>query len=244
MAPLLDLVDVERHHPAPDGGFLLSVPRLTLAAGTRTVVLGPSGSGKSTLLDLLAFLAMPQRSGRFVLSAGGEDHDIDACWRRGDRRRLARLRARHLGYVLQTGGLVPYLSVTENILLSRRLLGLPVPGPLDELAASVGVTALLRRMPGALSVGQRQRVALLRALAHEPALVLADEPTAALDRGHALEAADVLVAATERFGAAMVLVTHDETIAARIGGRVLQCSPLSDSASPTSRLEERDPGAG
>jgi putative ABC transport system ATP-binding protein len=229
---LLALCDVERHYQADDGGFTLRIPRLRIAAGERLVVLGPSGSGKSTLLDLLAFLAGPTHAGLFTLSVGQMRHDIAQAWR-GPARALVDLRARHIGYVLQTGGLLPYLSVAENILLSRRLLRLPGTGKVSVLAETLGISGLLRRRPAELSVGQRQRVAVARALAHEPALVLADEPTAALDAGLALTVADALSSTCAALGAALVVVTHDQVIAARIGGRVLTCRPDRRDSSAT-----------
>jgi len=222
--PLIYLETIERRYRSGDDGFALRVPRLSIGAGERVVVLGPSGSGKSTLLDLLAFLAAPEPGGRFVLHAGGEAHDIAAAWRRG-RASLAALRARHIGYVLQTGGLLPYLTVRENALLAPRLLGMEASATLAALADTLGIAKLLGRLPAQLSVGQRQRVAVARALAHRPALVLADEPTAALDAGTAAAVADTLADASEAVGAALVVVTHDAGVAARIGGRVLACRP-------------------
>ncbi len=222
-APLLELRDVTRIHRAADGGFAFHVPELTVAAGEHVVVVGQSGSGKSTLLDLVALLAAPDTAGRFILDPGDGPMDVAALWAKGDRNSLTRLRARYVGYVLQTGGLLPYLSVRENILLARRLLGLAVPGPLANLAAAVGLANLLDRLPAQLSVGQRQRAAVARALAHEPRLLLADEPTAALDPGLAGQVMEALLAASASIGAALVLVTHDMALATRVGGRILRC---------------------
>lgn len=232
--PLLRLEGVERTHRAADGGFALSVPRLDVAAGERVVVLGPSGSGKSTLLDLLAFLAAPDRVESFLFSPDGHSHDIAALWRRGDRAALTRLRAAHMGYVLQTGGLLPYLTVRENLLLARRLLGLEVPGPADRLAEAVGVADLLGRRPAQLSIGQRQRVAVIRALAHMPRMILADEPTAALDAGLGERVIDTLVAVSGAVGAALVLVTHDEELACRAQGRIVRCQARRGADAPGS----------
>jgi putative ABC transport system ATP-binding protein len=223
---------IERQYGSASGGFALRVPDLRIAAGECIVVLGPSGSGKSTLLDLLAFLATPEPHGRFTFSPKEGTHDILAAWD-GRRYLLKTLRARHIGYVLQSGGLLPYLTVRENILLGRRLLRQDIPGPLLRLADDLSIAALLNRHPDALSVGQRQRVAIARALAHQPALVLADEPTAALDATIALTAADTLVAGAASVGAALVVVTHDKAIAARIGGRTVACRPYDDVAAAT-----------
>lgn len=237
-APLLELEGVEKVHRSGGEAFRLLVPELRIAAGERIVLLGPSGSGKSTLLDLLALLSPPDAAVRFTLNAHGRAHDVAAAWRRSANLPAA-LRARHIGYVLQTGGLVPYLSVGENIILSRRLLGLAVPGPLATLAEAVGIGDLLDRLPAEISVGQRQRAALARALAHRPALLLADEPTAALDPQSADRVLKVLLAASEALGAAMVLVTHDTAIARASGGRVIHCRPAPGSETAISMVSER-----
>jgi putative ABC transport system ATP-binding protein len=220
---LLELKDVSRAYQAADGGFTLQVPELTIAPGETVVVVGPSGSGKSTLLDLLAFIAKPDRITRFGFRpTPGEVHDIGALWRRAPGR-LSRLRGEHIGYVLQTGGLLPFLTVRENLLLPCRRLGRSPR--LSPLGRALGLDGLLRRRQHELSVGQRQRVAVARALAHGPALVLADEPTAALDAGLAEMVADALAAAARAIGSALIVVTHDSTIAARVGGRIIACRP-------------------
>ena len=144
-----------------------------MAAGERLALVGPSGSGKSTALDVLALMLAPRDAERFVLTApDGTAWDIAALWRARARGRLTALRARLIGYVLQTGGLVPFLSVQENILLGRRLLGLSCPGPAPALMTDLGIAGLAGRLPQHLSLGERQRVAIARALAHRPALVL------------------------------------------------------------------------
>ena len=220
--------DVERRYRSEDGEFVLRLPSLDVAPGECLSVLGPSGSGKSTLLDLLALLAAPEPGGAFTFLAGKRRHDIAALWQRGRRRELTALRARHIGYVLQTGGLLPYLTVRGNILLTRRLLRLPGDGPVLALAERLDLRALLGRTPDQLSVGQRQRVAVARALAHGPGLLLADEPTAALDTALAGTVVDALLDASTLVGAALVLVTHDESLAERLPGQTLRCRPARD----------------
>jgi len=220
---LLEMQDVSRAYRGGDGGFTLIIPELTVAAGEIIVIVGPSGSGKSTLLDLLAFLAAPSGSRSFRFRPGsGNGHDIASLWRRAPAQ-LHRLRGRYIGYVLQTGGLLPYLNVSENLLLPCRLLG-SVPH-IDELAEVLGIAPHMQRRPDQLSIGQRQRVAIARALAHAPALVLADEPTAALDAGLAMVVADAMVEAARKVGSALIVVTHDVAVADRVGGRRIVCRP-------------------
>ncbi len=226
--PVVTMRDVERRYRSEDGEFILLIAALDVAPGECVSVLGPSGSGKSTLLDLLALLAAPERAGTFTFTVSGRSHDVASLWQHGRRGALTGLRARHVGYVLQTGGLLPYLTVRGNILLTRRLLRLPGDGPLLALAERLELRHLLGRTPGQLSVGQRQRVAVARALAHNPGLLLADEPTAALDTTLAGTVVDALLDASALVGAALVLVTHDESLAARLPGRTLRCRPSRD----------------
>jgi putative ABC transport system ATP-binding protein len=219
----LEIEDVSRTYRGGDLGFTLLIPRLTVTPGEIIVIVGPSGSGKSTLLDMLAFLAAPDAAGRFWFRPmTGRNHDIGALWRRSPAQ-LHRLRGRYIGYVLQTGGLLPYLSVRDNLLLPCRLLH-SAPH-IDDLAQVLGIAGLMERRPDQLSIGQRQRVAIARALAHGPALVLADEPTAALDAGLAMVVADAMVEAARKVGSALIVVTHDVAIADRVGGRRIECRP-------------------
>ncbi|QCN95927.1 ATP-binding cassette domain-containing protein [Azospirillum argentinense] len=230
--PLVDLQDCVHERAAGSDRFRLAVERFTLCPGDQIALVGPSGCGKSTTLDLLSLIVAPTRAGRFTLrmpQAGtvagtlAEPVDVMALWRRGARDRLTALRAAHMGYVLQTGGLVPFLSVRENVLLTRRALGLPCPGPAVTLMETLGVAELERRLPRQISIGQRQRVAIARALAHQPAVILADEPTASLDPSLA-EGTMKLLSAVARFQkAALVVVTHDHRLAERTGLTVVEC---------------------
>jgi putative ABC transport system ATP-binding protein len=207
-----------------DDGLLVAIERLVLRPGEVVALVGPSGCGKSTVLDLLAFTLRPDRAGRFALGeAGGAVHDVAALWRRGAGASLTDLRARLIGYVLQTAGLLPYLSAFENAMLGRHLLGLGGPGELPSLFAALGLTALTRRMPAELSIGERQRVAVARALAHRPHLLLADEPTAALDPATARETIALLVDLARRTGSATVIVSHDHDLVAAAGCRIIAC---------------------
>jgi putative ABC transport system ATP-binding protein len=186
------------------------VPLLRVARGTRLALIGESGSGKSTLLELLAMIAMPSEAREFSFSpsAGGPVSDLDAIWRERGSDTLSELRSRYVGYVLQHGGLLPYLSVRRNIELPRLLLGLPVEGAADDLAAKLGIAQQLDKLPGKLSVGQRQRAAIGRALAHEPPIVIADEPTAAIDPLNAQRIIGLLVDLVDALGVTLILATH------------------------------------
>ena len=152
--------------------------------------------------------------------------DIANLWRQRFRRELARIRARRIGFVLQTGGLLPYLSVRENVLLNRRLLGLPLTdGALDDIVQKLEIGDLLNKKPGQLSIGQSQRVAIGRALAHTPALLLADEPTSALDPRLADQVMELLVDLVKRFDVTAVIATHEQCRIRTLGLREVRARP-------------------
>lgn len=201
------------------GGLTVAIERLSLPPGSRAALVGPSGCGKSTVLDLLAATLRPDRAERLTVAGT----DLVPLWQRGDMRAVAAWRARQLGYVLQTGGLLPALSVAENIRLGRRLLRLPGWGPAAGLVRRLGLEPLLQRRPPQLSIGERQRVAIVRALAHEPALVLADEPTAALDPERASDVMHLLADLAAERGTTLLIVTHDAALAEAAGLAILPC---------------------
>ena len=214
-APLLDISALHVTRRAGQYAFRLEVPGFSLAPGGCVALLGKSGSGKSTMLDLLALALPPDGAARFTFRPHGEAIDLAAAWR-GTATIQDRTRAQHIGYVLQTGGLLPFLSVRRNIALPAEIAGRPAPQRVEELARRLGVSHHLDRMPHALSVGERQRVAIARALVHQPPLVLADEPTSALDPALAVEVLDLLLAETRAEGAALIIATHDHDAAERL----------------------------
>lgn len=213
---MLSLNAVHKSRGVGSQRYSLVIPTLQLRAGEQLAIVGPSGCGKSTLLDMLALVLAPDRSGQFEFN----QVDIGALWRADGQSALARLRSRHLGYVLQTGGLLGFLDVRGNIALSRQLLGLKDDGSVARLAAQLEISDQLDKPPAALSVGQRQRVSCARALAHAPQLVLADEPTASLDPLNAERVMQTLLAQAREHRAACVIATHDEPLARASGLQV------------------------
>lgn len=195
---------------ADDGGFQLSATQFKVDRGERWALVGPSGCGKSTLLDALAMISTPASVGRFIIwPQDGMATNVRPLLTERRHSALARLRARFAGYVLQTGGLMPFLNVQENIELPCRLNG-QIPGARAAvLAERLGIARHLKKKPQELSVGERQRVAIARALAHRPVVVLADEPTAALDPATADGVMSLLVDLAEREGAAVIVASHD-----------------------------------
>ncbi|MGY2252106.1 ABC transporter ATP-binding protein [Pseudomonas reactans] len=221
---MLNLNAVHKSRGVGSQRYSLVIPALTLRAGEQLAIVGPSGCGKSTLLDLLALVLAPDQVGQFEF----HQQDIDGLWRGDQQSTLAALRSQHLGYVLQTGGLLGFLDVRGNIALSRQLLGLKDDGSVARLAEQLEISDQLAKKPAALSVGQRQRVSCARALAHSPQLVLADEPTASLDPLNAERVMQALLAQTREHRAACVIATHDEPLARASGLQVRRISCRRD----------------
>ncbi len=212
MAPHLvfRLRGVTKVWAAPDEEFRLSVPRVDIRAGEQIAVLGQSGCGKSTLLDLLAMTLEPTACGSFRFEPEtGHQADIQEAWVKRRLDLMAGLRGRHIGYVLQTGGLLPFLTVRENIELPRRLCRLVQDDTVQILAERLQIAGQLRKLPAALSVGQRQRVAVARALAHQPTVILADEPTASLDPHTSAEVMELFVELAAQNGTTLVVASHE-----------------------------------
>jgi putative ABC transport system ATP-binding protein len=227
--PTIDLADVSLALSArgrATGRFELAVPRFSAWRGEAIALVGESGSGKSTLLNLIGLAQRPDRAGTFMLGTrDGAAHDIAALWRRGADAALTTLRAHHQGYVLQQGGLLPFLSVRGNIGLALDLAGRPDRGAVAAVAASLGIARLLDRGIGEISVGQRQRVAIARALVHEPDMILADEPTANVHPSMADEVLGLLREQAQRHQALLVMATHDVGRAAGFGFTFVEVVP-------------------
>ena len=223
MPSVYRLRDVIKVRASQGATFRLRVPRLDIAAGERIALVGESGCGKSTLLDLLVMVLQPTqaRAFRFVPQAG-TDCDIPDLWETRQRNRLSELRKRHIGYVMQTGGLLPFLSVRDNINLSRRLLSLSDDGTVGQLADALGISRHLDKLPALLSVGERQRVAIARALAHRPAIVVADEPTASVDPLTAQRIMVLFLSLAEELGTTVIVASHNLQLVESAGLRRIE----------------------
>ena len=203
------LTNITKKWPGAQG-FTLAVPELIIRRGEKVALVGLSGCGKSTLLDLLAMVLRPDEAGQFTFfSQAGQKQDVMDIWKRKKLSRLARIRMVHIGYVLQTGGLFPFLSIRENIGISLLGLGLPVNDAVEDMAKRLHIERHLNKLPGQLSVGERQRVAIGRAMAHRPSLVIADEPTASLDPINAEDIMDLFSALADENGVTLIMATHD-----------------------------------
>jgi ABC-type lipoprotein export system ATPase subunit len=205
-------------YPTEDGEDVVALRSvdLDLAPGSRFSLLGPSGSGKSTLINLLAGLLRPT-AGRLRVG----DHELATM----SETELVGYRGGGVGTLVQGAArnLLPYLTAEQNVEFSR--LGLPRRRrrrlrPVPDLLDVVGAAHLARRQVAALSGGEQQRVALAVALANEPGLLLADEPTSQLGVEHREGVVEALCHANDALGATLVVVTHDVAVAAAVGSTV------------------------
>ncbi|MFC1677152.1 ABC transporter ATP-binding protein [Planctomycetota bacterium] len=212
---MLELINVQKKYQSPLAGESLSVLEditVKVEPGQSVSIVGPSGSGKSTLLNIIGALDKPT-SGRVLL----DDTDIGQL----DENKLARIRNEQIGFVFQLHHLLPQCSVLENVLLptiankksgSRKTFEQRALSLIER----VGLKDWLLHRPGELSVGQRQRVAVVRALINKPKLLLADEPTGSLDSRASETIVQLLVELNKTEAVTLIVVTHSDAIAERM----------------------------
>lgn len=204
METMLELRDITKSFPQQR---VLEGISLTVGDGESVAIMGPSGSGKSTLLHCMSGVLVPDQGE--VLFDGRDVAAISDAER-------SRLRLEHFGFIFQDGQLLPELTATENVALSQIMRGVSrsqAHKDAVDMLTRLGLGAYVDRYPGQLSGGQGQRVAIARALAGPPSVVFADEPTAALDQATGHEVMQQIVAVCQKFGVALVVVTHDPKIA-------------------------------
>jgi predicted ABC-type transport system involved in lysophospholipase L1 biosynthesis ATPase subunit len=218
-SPLLKLIDVSKRYESPASTEAVAVLRdvsLVIQRGESVAIVGPSGSGKSTLLNIMGTLDRPT-SGQVLLD-GRELNQLDDI-------QLAAVRNREIGFIFQSHHLLPQCTVLENVLvptLANKDAALR-NGAFERAKRwleKVGLGARLTHRPGQLSGGERQRVAVVRALINQPKLLLADEPTGALDRASAQNLADLLVELNREDNVTLIVVTHALDLAKRMGRRL------------------------
>lgn len=221
---LLEITDLQKNYRDPEGSLLrvVDVPAFTLNDREQVALRGESGSGKTTLLHLIAGILKADHG--TIRIAGREMTGLAEAGR-------DQLRAQSIGYIFQTFNLLQGCTCLENVLLGMKF-GPGIDRPFaEELLRRVGLSDKLRHLPRQLSVGQQQRVAVARALANRPKLVLADEPTGNLDHVNAAASLKLIREACRENGAALLLVSHDREV---LGGfeRVLDLQTLNRAAAP------------
>ncbi len=205
----IEVVDVTKQYRTP-GGVVRALDGISLRVGPgeSVAIVGPSGCGKSTLLGLIAGLDTPS-SGTITIGA----QHVSSM----DEEDRARLRRRDVGLIFQSDDLLPFLTATENVSAQLALAdGKGAHADSVEILAGAGLDEEIDKLPDQLSGGQRQRVAVARATVHRPRLIVADEPTGSLDPDNAMAVVDLLLEAQRATGATLVLVTHEEAVAARL----------------------------
>lgn len=226
----LHITDLKKRYVAPDGSFVptIDIPAFALADAEQVALVGSSGSGKTTLLHLMAGILVPD-GGRVVYDLGQEGkYDLTSL------SEAARdvFRGRHIGYIFQTHHLLAGFTARENVLLGMSFSGSAAdPQWADHLLDEVGLSERKHYKPAKLSVGQQQRVAVARALASKPKVVLADEPTGALDAGNAQQVLDLIRALCTEIHAALVLVSHDQSLTSQLP-RSVALAELNQAAKP------------
>ncbi len=202
---LLAISALRRSYASPDGASacVVDVPGFALGPGEQVAVRGESGSGKTTFLHLIAGILTPDAGS--VLIDGREMAGASESAR-------DRLRAQAIGYIFQTFNLLQGYTCRENVMLGMAFAGKADPARVSQLLDRVGLRDRANHRPRQLSTGQQQRVAVARALANRPKLVLADEPTGNLDRRNAVEALALIRDTCRESGAALLLVSHDPAV--------------------------------
>ena len=204
MNTVLECREISKHYGEGDlAEPVLAGVSVTLNPGETGVLIGPSGSGKTTLLSILGCLLRPS-GGELYIAGRRVDFTSSSA--------LGELRRTQLGFVFQHAQLLPFLTVEDNLWMVGRNAGLekePLKRRLNVLLTRLGLDAMRTKKPDKLSGGQRQRVAIARAMLHQPAILLADEPTAALDWHNGENVIDLLIEQAGEAGAALVVVTHD-----------------------------------
>ena len=211
---VIQLDGVQKAFLTPAGEIvpILDVDRFEFAAGEQVALEGHSGSGKTTLLNVIAGIMRPD-AGSVVLDGVDLSRLPEAA--------RDRVRADRLGLVFQQFNLLPGFTAIENVLVAMAFSSVrPDRSRAEALLASVGLAHRLSHKPAALSVGEQQRVAVARALANRPRVILADEPTASIDPGHQQQVVDLLKQTCEQENVALVVVTHTPEVAAQFSRRV------------------------
>lgn len=189
----------------PDSDFKLNIKQLDFEKGSKTAIIGTSGYGKTTMLNLIAGINLPVEGQ--VNIAGNTVNLLNDKQRRD-------FRIQHIGFIFQDFKLIPYLNIIDNILLPFRINSIikiekDTIQRVQDLTKELGIRNKLKKYPSKLSQGEKQRVAICRALLNRPSIILADEPTGNLDPKNKEKIMDILFSSVNKFNSTLIAVTHD-----------------------------------
>ncbi len=222
MQHIISIKNIFKKRPS---GFTLHIEKFKLCAGEMIALVGSSGCGKSTALDLISAILRPdythedEQNSHFIFTPEDVPIDMLALWQEQNQNNLAKLRHKYIGYVLQTGGLLPFLSGQDNILLACNEND--AMDHMQYLVQTLGIKHLLKNKPHQMSVGERQRFAIARALVHAPKLILADEPVASLDPLNAKVVLELLTKLAKEQGISIIMVSHAPSMSKDMGFRLV-----------------------
>lgn len=212
----LILTDVEKKLGDSDHNITIKIPKFELHQKEIVAIVGSNGCGKSTMLDMISMLCKPDAVGDFIFcSEDGQYKDIQTL----DEKGINSLRRNNIAYILQSGGLLEFLTLEQNIALVTKLKK-GKQADFNKIVSNLGIEKLLNKKPKQLSGGQRQKGAIARALIQQPDIILADEPTSAMD---SLSAINLMKSLTDRVrisGSSLILVSHNPSLVRDFAHRV------------------------
>ncbi len=222
---IIHIKDLYKNH-GKNNSFALHIQDFKVKQGELVALVGPSGCGKSTSLDLLSTALRPNVNNDSIFNFCPHDktYNILTLWKKSKQNKLSSLRQKYIGYILQTGGLLPFLTGYDNILLAcpSNIAEQNFKDDLHHLAKTLDIKHLLHKKPAQMSVGERQRFAIARALVHRPKLILADEPVASLDPYNAKLVLELFTHQAKEKNISVIMVSHSPSLAHAAGFRLVQ----------------------
>ncbi|WP_197497807.1 ATP-binding cassette domain-containing protein [Vibrio scophthalmi] len=217
-----------------DHSITIQIPRFELRQGEIVSIVGANGSGKSTMLDMIAMLSTPDEAVQFALCTEmGGTQDV-LTLRDSD---INRLRRNSIAYIIQSGGLLEFLTLKQNINLVTKLKK-GKQADFNDIVESLAIEKLLQNKPAQLSGGQRQKGAVARALIQQPDIILADEPTSAMDSLSAVRLMEDLTKRVENVGSSLILVSHDASLVEAFSHRIYRFAVTQVNNETISTLHE------
>ena len=230
----LILTGVEKKLGDLDHNITIQIPSFELRQKEIVAIVGSNGCGKSTMLDIIAMLCKPDKAEKFIICSDDSDvRDVQLL----NEKDINKLRRNNIAYILQSGGLLEFLTLRQNISLVTRLKK-GKQADFNEIVDSLGIEKLLNKKPLQLSGGQRQKGAVARALIQQPDIILADEPTSAMDSLSAVRLMENLTTRVRNSGSSLILVSHDSSLVQDFANRIYRFSVRQVNDETISTLHE------